>query len=383
MAILLTKEEQALYEKALNYGNEKLYPLAFDTETDPKLNRELIKDMADHGFCGVGIPKEMGGKEYNYLQTALIYEGLAYGDGMMAFQMQLHNNISMEIATFYEGITDEVKALVPGLADGSKLTAFALTESASGCDPSATTAYAELREDGYHLFGKKDWISNAENADYYNVMIKDGKDSKNMIMLLVDRGTKGLRFIENRERLIGNGMSCGSLEFDDCVVPVSRLLSANGFKEALIAIDVARVYTPAIAVGVAQRAIDITAEYLSKRESFGTPILKNQGVQWELADLSAKVEAARWLVYRTASVMDSGEPVADIAAKNKYFGTQVAMETVLKCAQYFGAEGLMKGSRISRLMHMAKMLQIVDGTTEIQKIVIGRNIGRKYLKKNK
>lgn len=383
MAILLSKEEQALYEKALKYGEEKLYPLAFETEKSPELNRELILDMAKNGFCGVGIPKDMGGKEYNYLQTALIYEGLAYGDGMMAFQMQLHNNISMEIATFYEGISDEVKAIVPGLADGTKLTAFALTESASGCDPSATTAYAELREDGYHLFGKKDWISNAENADYYNVMIKDGKDSKNMIMLLVDRGTPRFKFIKNRERLIGNGMSCGSLEFDDCVVPVSRLLSANGFKEALIAIDVARVYTPAIAVGVAQRALDITAEYLSTRESFGTPILKNQGVQWELADLSAKIEAARWLVYRTASVMDSGEPVADIAAKNKYFGTQVAMETVVKCAQYFGAEGIMKDSRISRLMFMAKMLQIVDGTTEIQKIVVGRNIARKYLKKSK
>lgn len=381
MSILLSKEDQALYEKALNYGENVLYPVALDLEKSSELTRKMFLDMAKHGFCGLGIPKEMGGKGYNYLKSALIYEGLAYGDGMMAFIMQLHNNISMEIATFYEGISDEIKAMVPGLADGTKTTAFALTESVSGCDPAATSSYAELRDDGYHIFGKKDWIANGKDADYYNIMVKDGKDSKNMIMLLVDKGTKGLRFLENRERLIGNGISCGSLEFDECIVPKDRLLSSNGFKEALIAIDVARVFTPAIAVGIAQRSIDITAEYLSKRVSFGNPIIKNQGVQWELADLSAKIEAARWLVYRTASVMDSGEPVASIAAKNKYFGTEVAMETTVKCAQLFGSEGFMKDSRISKLLYVAKMLQIVDGTTEIQKIVIGRDISRKFLKK--
>lgn len=381
MSISLTKDEQELYEKALNYGINSLYPVALELEKSPELTRKAFLDMAENGFCGLGIPVEMGGKGYNYLQSALVYEGLAYGDGMMAFIMQLHNNISMEIATFYEGISEDIKAIVPDLANGTKTTAFALTESVSGCDPAATSTYAELREDGYHIFGKKDWIANGKDADYYNVMVKDGKDSKNMIMLLVEKGTKGLKFLENRERLIGNGLSCGGLEFDDCIVPADKLLSSNGFKEALIAIDVARVFTPAIAVGVAQRAIDITAEYLSNRSSFGNPIIKNQGVQWELADLSSKVEAARWLVYRTASVMDGGGPVASIAAKNKYFGTEVAMETTVKCAQLFGAEGFMKDSRISKLLYVAKMLQIIDGTTEIQKIVIGRDISRKFLKK--
>ncbi|MGL5356511.1 MAG: acyl-CoA dehydrogenase family protein [Cetobacterium sp.] len=381
MSIMLSKEDQNLYNKALEYGKNVLYPKALDIENSTELTREAFLDMAKNGFCGLGIPESMSGKGYNYLQSALVYEGLAYGDGMMSFIMQLHNNISMEIATFYENTSDEIKSIVPDLANGSKTTAFALTESVSGCDPAATSSYAELRDDGYHIFGKKDWIANAQDADYFNVMVKDGKDSKNMIMLLVNKGTQGLKFLSNRERLIGNGISCGGLEFDDCIVPKDRLLSNNGFKEALIAIDVARVFTPAIAVGIAQRAIDITAEYLAERISFGNPIIKNQGVQWELADLSAKVEAARWLVYRTASVMDSGDSVASIAAKNKYFGTEVAMEVTVKCAQLFGAEGFMKNSRISKLLHVAKMLQIIDGTSEIQKIVIGRGIVKKFLKK--
>ncbi|MGL6166689.1 MAG: acyl-CoA dehydrogenase family protein [Fusobacteriaceae bacterium] len=381
MAIMLSKEEQDLYEKALNYGINSLDPVALEVDKSPELARKIFLDMAENGFCGLGIPTELGGKGYNYLQSALVYEGLAYGDGMMSFAMQLHNNISMEIATFYEGISENVKAIVPDLASGKKTTAFALTESVSGCDPAATSTYAELREDGYHIFGKKDWIANGKDADYYNVMVKDGKDSKNMIMLLVEKGTKGLRFLENRERLIGNGFSCGGLEFDDCIISKENLLSNNGFKEALIAIDVARIFTPAIAVGIAQKAVDITAEHLANRSSFGNPIIKNQGIQWELADLSSKIEAARWLVYRTASVMDQGGPVASVAAKNKYFGTEVAMETTVKCAQLFGAEGFMKDSKISKLLYIAKMLQIVDGTTEIQKIVIGRDISRKFLKK--
>ena len=379
MAILLSTDEQALFQKAYEYGVNHLDPISAQLDKSPELTKATMLDMAKNGFCGLGIPKDMGGHGYNYLESALIYEGLAHGDGMMSFLMQLHNNISMEIATFYEGISEEITAVVPGLANGTKTISFVVTESVSGSDPSATTSYAELKEDGYHIHGKKDWIGNGKDADYYNVMVKNGKDSKEMMMLFVDKGTPGFKFLENRERLIGNGMTCGSMEFNDCIVPKNRLLSSEGFKEALKAIDVARIFTPAIAVGVAQRAVDLTAEYLGTRESFGTPILKNQGIQWDLAELSAKIEAARWLVYRTASVMDSGAPVASMAAKNKYFGTEIAMETTVKCAQLFGAAGFMKDSKISQLMFVAKMLQIVDGTTEIQKIVLGREIARKYI----
>ena len=149
------------------------------------------------------------------------------------------------------------------------------------------------------------WIANAAEASYFNVMVKDGSPkSKNIIMILFDRNTPGLT-IGKKKKVMGlSAMSCCDLEFSNCIVSKNRLLSDNGFKEALRAIDVARVFVPAIAIGVAQRVIDLTINYLGKRISFHKPIISRQGVQWTLADLSTKVEAGRWLVYRTASKMD-------------------------------------------------------------------------------
>ncbi|MEH6534631.1 MAG: acyl-CoA dehydrogenase family protein [Photobacterium frigidiphilum] len=379
MSFLLNKEQLAIFEKAKSYSLECLAPVAVQLESEPDLLKEKMKEMAEQGFYGLGIPTSMGGKGYNYLQMSLVYEGLAHGSGMMSFLLQLQNNINMEIATFYDDIDPEILKIVPDLACGNKTTAFALTEGASGCDPSATEAYAELDGDVYRIRGNKDWITNAKDADYFNVMLKDGKDSKNMIMLFVPNGIPGLSYIENRERMIGNGMIVGSLEFDNCVVPKSNLLSADGFKEALKAIDVARVFTPAIAIGVAQQAVDSVCVYLGQRQSFGKPILTNQGIQWQIAEMTTKIEAARCLLYKTAAVMDSGEPVALTAAMNKLFATNVAMEVTVECAQLFGAEGFMKDAPIGQAMAIAKMLQIVDGTTEIQKIVVGRGIARQYL----
>lgn len=379
MSFLLPNELKELFQKAKKYSLEHLAPVAVQLESDKELLKAKMKEMAKFGFYGLGIPKEMGGHGYGYLQTALVYEGIAHGSGVMAFLLQLQNNINMEIATFYKDIDPELLKVVPDLACGNKTTAFALTESGSGCDPSATDAYAELKGDSYHIHGKKDWITNAEEADYFNVMVKDGKDSKNMIMIFVPRETKGLKYLDNHERLIGNGIVVGSLEFVDCIVPRKNLLSSDGFKEALKAIDVARVFTPAIAIGVAQQAIDSVCEYLGKRVSFGKPVLTNQGIQWKIAEMVTKVEAARCLLYKTASMMDAGEPVASIAAMNKLFATDVAMEVTVQCAQLFGAAGFIKNSPISQAMAVAKMLQIVDGTTEIQKIVIGRAITKNYI----
>ncbi|KEY60403.1 acyl-CoA dehydrogenase family protein [Serratia sp. DD3] len=379
MNFLLDKEHQAIFDKAKAYSLEYLAPITQQLESSPDLLKEKMKDLAEQGFYGLGIPIDMGGKGYSYLQMSLVYEGLAHGSGIMAFLLQLQNNINMEIATFYEGIAPEILTLVPDLACGNKTTAFALTEGGSGCDPSATEAYAELDGDVYRIHGTKDWITNAKDADYFNVMVKDGKDSKNMIILFVPANVPGLRSLENRERMIGNGMFVGGVEFDNCVVPKSNLLSAEGFKEALKAIDVARVFTPAIAIGVAQQAVDSVCAYLGQRESFGKPILTNQGVQWQVAEMTTKIEAARCLLYKTAAVMDSGEPVALTAAMNKLFATDVAMEVTVRCAQLFGAEGLMKSAPIVQAMALAKMLQVIDGTTEIQKIVVGRSIARQYL----
>jgi butyryl-CoA dehydrogenase len=311
------------------------------------------------------------------LEQALIYEGLAYGCGVLSFLIQIHNNVTMEIGTFYD-TSNEIKEFIPDMARGKKLNAFALTEEFSGSDPSLITSYAELKADGYHIHGNKKWIANAAEASCFNVIVKDGSPkNKRLLMILLDRNTPGLTVGKPKPIMGLNAMSCCDLEFNDCIASKNSLLSDNGYKEALRAIDVARVFVPAIAIGVAQRVMDLAINYLSQRISFGKPILSRQGVQWILADLSTKVEAGRWLVYRTASLMDSGNKISIQASKNKLYATEVAMEATTKCLQLFGAQGYTENSVLSRNWEFAKLLQIVDGTSEIQKMVIGRDLEKR------
>lgn len=379
MAIQLTAREQALFEQAKDFAIKNIAPFSLDWENGNKIPKDAIDILSKNGYCGLLIPKELGGRGLNFLESALIYEGLAHGCGTIAFMLQLYNNISFEIATYYD-TSEAVKKLVPDMVKGKKLTAFAFTEEKSGSDAASIDAYAELKEDGYHIHGKKSWIANALDADHFNVIVKkESSDNRDMLMLLVDKDTKGFSIGKDRPRIGGNGISCCDLEFTNCIVPKDRLLSNNGYKEALRAIDVARIFVPAIAIGIASRAIDMTVEYLGKRIAFNKPIISNQGVQWTLAELSAEVEAGRWLVYSTASLMDSGNPVAIKAAMNKLYAVDLAMKVTTQCLQFFGANGYDKNSPISRYMAMAKLLQIIDGTSEIQKIVIGRSLERKVV----
>lgn len=376
MAIQLTPKEQGLFEEAKAFALKNLAPISADFEHGNKLPKEVFELLSHHGYCGLLISQELGGQGLNFLESALIYEGLAHGCGTIAFMLQLHNNITYEIATYY-ATSEAVNTLVPDMVTGKKLTAFALTEESSGSDAASIQSYAEQKEDGYHIHGKKSWIANALDADYFNVIVKKESSTRDMLMLLVEKDTTGFTIGENKPRMGGNGLSCCDLTFHDCLVPKDRLLSKNGFKEALRAIDVARIVVPAIAIGIASRAIDMTVAYLGKRIAFNKPIISNQGVKWTLAQLSAEVEAGRWLVYHTASLMDSGDTVAIKAAMNKLFAVDLAMKVTTQCLQLFGANGYHKHSAIGRYMAFAKLLQIIDGTSEIQKIVIGRALERK------
>ncbi len=378
MAVELNSHEISLYENARDYALEHIAPHAAEWESNRMLPREAVRHAAENGYCGIGLTRESGGRGLNFLESALIYEGLAHGCGGFAFFLQLHNNIAYDIEAYYE-MSDEVRRLLPDMACGKKLTAFALTEACGGSDPSMNQSVAELHQDGYHIFGEKAWIANAVDAEHFIVIVRNGA-AKNMLIFLLDRGMPGFTIGENRVRVGGNVMSCADLRFEDCVAPETRLVSADGYKGALRAIDVARIFVPAIAIGLAQRSIDLTVEYLGGRSTFGKPIISNQGVQWTLAELSAQVEAGRWLVYRTASLMDAGGPVSFLAAQNKLYATTLAMKVTTECAQLFGANGLDKDSAVARNMAVAKMLQLVDGTSEIQKIVIGRALESKAAK---
>jgi len=382
MAVELTLREQKLFEEAKEFSLKNIEPYSADWENGDKKPTEAMNLFAENGYCGMGLSNKFVETEYNFLECSLIYEGLAHGDAAIPSSLlQLHNNIVFTLAAFYD-TNDEVKKLLQDMANGKILLSFAITEEHSGSDPSSMLSYAELKEDGYHIYGQKAWIFNSADADYFVVTVKNGSpETRDMIMLLVDRNTPGFTIGKNIPRIGNNVTSCCNLKFDNCIVPKERLLTTNGFSEALKFIDLPRIFVPAMAIGFSQRAIDITVEYLGKRIAFKKPIITNQGIQWTLADLSAQVEAGRWLVYRTASVRDSGKPVAIQAAMNKVYTTDLAMKVTTECLQLFGANGYDKQSAISRFMSVAKLLQIVDGTSQIQKLVIGRALAREVLPK--
>jgi butyryl-CoA dehydrogenase len=374
MPIALSKKEQELFEKAKDFSISNFASKKVSWKDNDTSFKDAIKVFSDHGYCGLGLAPKLGGQGYNFLEQALIYEGLAYGCGVLSFLIETHNNITMEIGTFYN-TSEEVIELIPDMATGKKINAFALTEEFTGSDPSSITSYATLKTDGYHIHGNKMWIVNAAEASHFNVIVKDGSPkSKNFIMLLIDRNTPGFTIGKKKPIMGLSAMSCCDLELNDCIVSKSRLLSDEGYKEALRAIDVARIFVPAIAIGIAQRVIDLTVSYLGQRISFGKAILSRQGVQWMLAELSTKVEAGRWLVYKTASLMDRKARISIQAAKNKLYATDVAMETTTICLQLFGAQGYTVNSVLSKNWSLAKILQIVDGTSEIQKIIIGKGL---------
>jgi butyryl-CoA dehydrogenase len=377
MAVALLEKEKLLFDEARDFALNKIAPYADQWERRKKSPVEAMNMFAENGYCSIGIPEKLGGRGYNFLECALIYEGLAHGDAALSSSvLQLHNNIVLLLAKHYDS-SNVIRELFPDFVNGRKRLAFAITEKHSGSDPASMKSYAERRHDGYHLYGKKAWIFNAIEAGHFVVTVKNGStDTKNMVMLLIDKDTPGFTVSDNISRLGNNCISCCNLEFDGCIIPKERLITEKGFSEALSFIDLPRIFVPSIAIGMAQRIIDLTINYLHSQKSCSQFNISNQGVQWTLSKLLSRVDAGRWLAYRTASKMDQFDSIKVQSSMNKFLGTDIAMDTITKCSQLVGDRSYDQLSVLNRYMAVAKLLQIVDGTSEIQRIVIGRDLAQ-------
>jgi butyryl-CoA dehydrogenase len=383
MAVKLLKNEKVLFEEAKEFALTKIAPCAEQWEIGKKKSSEAMDVFVENGYCSIGVSKEIGGKGYNFLECALIYEGLAHGDGALSSSViQLHNNIVYMLSKFYHK-NETIRNIFPNIVCGQKKLAFAITEKHSGSDPSSMKTYAELRHDGYHVYGAKSWIFNALEADHFVITVKDGApEAKKMIMLLVDRKTPGMSIGKNTHRLGNNCISCCDIYFDDCIINKNRLITKNGFREALSFMNLPRIFVSSIAIGMSQHIIDITNNHFIDLKAFEISKKPNEWMRWTLFELLAQVEAGRWMVYMTASKMDKNDSIKIQAAMSKLFATEVAMETITRCLQLFGEKDCDKLFLLNRYMSVAKLLQIVDGTSEIQKIIIGRDLENKAKEQN-
>lgn len=374
--ILLSPEEQRLLQDARKWSLGHLNPHSDIWEHVGRFPREAFHQAAMDGYLGLASSVSVGGRDLSYLSCFLTYEGLAYGDPAVTTYLHIFNSLMAELEKWYDP-DPSIRDLIPEFVAGRKFIAFALSERDAGSDPSAGKSYCVSDGEDYILNGEKTWVSNSEDDDYYMVIVHD-RDTGGMTMMLVDRNSKGLSVHSNPERIAGCAVSCGALRFENCRVPKRNLLSEKGLSAALRAIDVARLYAAASALGLGQRALDISVQYLAQRETFGKPVLSNQAIQFRLAEMQTDLEAARWLAYHTAAVMDKNGSGGSLAAMCKLKATSTAVDILRDCIRFFGAAGLDTHSEISRLMRFSHVLEITDGTNEIQKLVIGKEIARKF-----
>ncbi len=375
MDFRLTDEQREIKESVAKFARNEIAPHADTWDAEKRFPREIFKPLADLGLAGILVPEELGGMELPRLMGAVIYEQLARADFATAVWVSVHNMVTGLIARY--GNEEQRQRWVPRMAGGELIGAFSLSEAHAGSDAANLQTSARREGDHYVVNGSKYWVTNAGVADIYTVMVRTtpGRAARGITTLVVERGTPGFNVGKVEHKMGMHASPTGELIFEGCRIPVENRLGeeGEGFKIALASLDGGRVSVGANSVGVAQAAFDVATRYAQEREAFDQPIGAFQGIQFMLADMAMKIEAARLLVYEAASKMDEGDVTATMhAAMAKCFATDVAMEVTTNAVQVLGGAGYVRDWPVERYMREAKVGQIVEGTNQIQRLVIAR-----------
>lgn len=370
----LDEEQSDIRDMARRFAEEQLTPHAEMWDEQNYFPREVYTHMAELGLMGMTTPEEYGGSALSKLSGALVYEELARGDMATAVGLSVHNMVTGSIARF--GNEEQRSRWTPGLASGELLGAFSLSEAASGSDAASLQCRAEQRDNHYILNGTKMWVTNGGEADIYLLMARTtpGRGSSGVSSFVVEKGTPGFNFGKTERKMGLHSSPTRELIFEDCTIPVTQRLGeeGQGFKIALSSLDSGRVNIGAVAVGVAQAAFMVATRYAAEREQFGQTINTFQGVQFMLADMAIKIEAARLLVHEAAYKLDTGQSAGMYASMAKCFATDMAMEVTTNAVQVLGGAGYVRDYPVERYMRDIKVSQIFEGTNQIQRVVIAR-----------
>ncbi|MGZ6387708.1 MAG: acyl-CoA dehydrogenase family protein [Ktedonobacterales bacterium] len=376
MFFRLTDEQVEIRTLVRKFAEHEIAPHAERWDEESYFPRDIFQPIAELGLAGMVIPEELGGSQLPRLAGALVYEELGRADMSTAVWLSVHNMVTGLINRF--GDEEQRQRWVPKMAAGELLGAFALSEAHAGSDAASITATAVRDGAAYIVNGTKFWVTSAGVADVYAVMVRtsDAPGGHGISTLIVERDTPGFT-IGKRERKMGlHSSPTGELIFADCRIPIANRLSAegDGLKIALSSLDGGRVNIGAIATGVSQAAFEVATRYASERHAFGKPIGGFEGVQFLLADMAMKIEAARLLVYEAAFKLDEGEPSTMHAAMAKCFATDTAMQVTTDAVQVLGGAGYVRDWPVERYMRDVKVAQIFEGTNQIQRIVIARSL---------
>ncbi|MCX7821885.1 MAG: acyl-CoA dehydrogenase family protein [Syntrophobacterales bacterium] len=383
MDYFLTEEQRLLQEIAYEIVKERIRPVRAELDEKEEFPWAIMRDLAQSDLFGIWIPKEYGGLGMGILENCLVVEQLARGCIGIATTFAASGLGAYPIVLFG---SDELKRkYLPPIARGEKLAAFALTEPGAGSDVSAIRTRAVRVGDEYILNGTKQWITNGGEADIYSVFaITDpSKGPRGASCFVVEKGDPGFFFGKKEKKLGIRTSATRELVFNDCRIPRSRLIGKEGlgFIIAMKTFDKSRPGIGALGVGLAQEALDISVEYARKRIQFGKPIISFQVIQHKIADMAMKIEAARALIYSAARYLDTKADAPDaskIAAMCKVFASDVAVQVALEAVQVLGGYGYMRDYPVEKLLRDSKILQIYEGTNEIQRNIIGQELNKEY-----
>ncbi len=386
MDFTLSKKHEMARNLFKEFAENEVKPLAQEVDETEKFPTGTVEKMAKYGFLGIPVPKEYGGQGCDPLTYAMCVEELSKVCGTTGVIVSAHTSLCVDpIQTF--GTEEQKKKYLPDLASGKKLGAFGLTEPGAGTDAQGQQTKAVLDGDEWVLNGSKCFITNGKEADVYIVIAVTGKVEKRGRMMkeisafIVDKDTPGFTFGTKENKMGIRGSSTYELIFTDCRIPKDALLGkqGKGFNIAMHTLDGGRIGIAAQALGLAAGALETTVNYVKERKQFGRSIAQFQNTQFVLADLATKVEAARLLVYKAA--MKKAEyqknPKTSYsveAAMAKLCAAEVAMEVTTKCVQLHGGYGYIREYDVERMMRDAKITEIYEGTSEVQRMVISANL---------
>ena len=377
----LDEEQRDIRDTVRHFTRQEIAPYAGSWDEDHHFPRQIYTQMADLGLMGMTTPEQYGGSMLSRLTGALVYEELAKGEMATAVGLSVHNMVTGSLARF--GNEEQRQRWVNDLAVGKLLGAFSLSESAAGSDAGSLQCRAERDGDGYVINGSKMWVTNGGEADIYLLMARtgSGKQSTGISCFVIEKGTVGFSFGKTERKMGLHSSPTRELIFEQCVIPAHQRIGdeGQGYKVALTSLGGGRVNIGAIAVGVAQAAFETARNYALERKQFGQTIAGFQGIQFMLADMAMKIEAARLLVYEAAYKLDGKHDtgVSNMhASMAKCFASDIAMEVTTNAVQILGGAGYVHDYPAERYMRDVKVAQIFEGTNQIQRIVIARELLR-------
>ena len=373
----LTEEQKMIQDMARNFAEKEVAPLAAELDETHRFPVELAQKMGELGLMGIAVPEAYGGAGMDYICYVVALEEISRACANTGVIMSVNNSLVCDPLSKNCTEDQKHKFLAP-LAAGKKIGCFALTEPSAGSDAGNQKTTAVLEGDTWVLNGSKIFITNASHADTAVVfaMTDKSKGTRGISTFIVEKGTPGFKVGKIERKLGLNASGTAELIFEDCRIPKDQLLGelGAGFKIAMQTLDAGRIGIAAQAVGIARAAMEQSVKYSLERVQFNQPIAKFQAIQWMLADMATEIDAARLLVYRAARLKDTGQRYSAESAMAKLFASETAMKTATKAVQVHGGYGYSKEYPVERNFRDAKITEIYEGTSEIQRLVIASNL---------